>query len=689
MYDTVLAALRRGAADEALPAAQALVEQQPDDIGALRLLAAAQRLSGDADTALATLDRALEHSPENADLHLERAGLLLQARDLDRAQAALARSVGLDPNQFPAYIVQAQLALGRGELDEAERLVRTAARIAPEHPQVSAVEGMLALRRGRPDQALALLSQASNLAPDEPMLRHALGFAYLAKGHLAFAEQAFRGVLQTTPNHPPLRALVADLVRQQGRPAEAADELAPLLESDAAAPALHRLVGELELEAGRVDAAIPRLKHALAWLPGDRRTLSALLGAWQQREDREDARSTLDAALATHPQSADLWLARLGVEPFAGDEARGVIERWLVAMPDHVPALVARMTLLDAAGDAEGAERSAQRVVEVEPGHTQAEMRLLDALMKREPDAAIARLRTLIDGATDPQVLRTLRHLLGFALDRADRPAEAVAAWMALQQEVAAERLAPPPATGFDGPWPALAPLPDPAPGVLLMWGAPGSMVERLVRTFDLGGAPMLTDRFGGRPPDDPLQRFETPRALADGSLDGAYLVAQWRAALPARGIADRNVFDWLPHWDNALLLALRPHLPEAVAMIALRDPRDMLLDWLAFGSPLPLRFDAPAAAAGWLAAALAQVADLHEQDLFPHRLVRLDGIEDDPRGVAQALADALAIDVPVAPIPSFGPGRLPSGHWQRFAGVLDEAFDVLAPVAARLGYTA
>jgi predicted Zn-dependent protease len=689
MYETVLAALRRGAADEALPAAQALVAQQPDDIRALRLLAAAQRLSGDTDTALATLDGALERAPEDADLHLERAGLLLQVRDLDRAQAALARSIGLDPNQFPAYIIQAQLALGRGELDEAERLVRTAARIAPDHPQVSAVEGMLALRRGRPDHALSLLSQASDLAPDEPMLRHALAFAYLAKGHLAFAEQAFRGVLQTTPDNASLRALIADIVRQQGRPAEAADELAPLLEADGSSPALHRLVGELELEAGRVDAAVPRLKHALAWLPGDRRTLSALLTAWNQLEDRDDARSTLDAALATHPQMADLWLARLGVEPFAGDEARAVIERWLAAMPDHVPALLARMTLLDATGDADGAERMAERVVALEPGHTQAEMRLLDALMKREPEAAIARLRSHIDAATDPQVVRTLRHLLGFALDRADRPAEALAAWLALQQDVSVERLAPPPATGFAGPWPELAALPENAPGVLLMWGAPGSMVERLVRTFDLGGAPMLTDRFGGQPPDDPLQRFETAQALAGGRLDGAELVARWRAALPARGVADRNAFDWLLHWDNALLIALRPHLPEAVAMIALRDPRDMLLDWLAFGGPVPLRFESPGAAATWLAAALAQVADLHEQDLFPHRLVRLDGIEDDPRGVAQALADALAIEVPVPPIPSFGPGRLPSGHWQRFAGVLDEAFEILGPVAARLGYTA
>jgi predicted Zn-dependent protease len=689
MYDTVIAALRRGVADDALVLARELVDTRPDDVVARRLLAHAQRLAGDDEAALATLDAALERAPEDADLHLERAGLLLKARQLDDAQAALARSIGLDPNQFPAYIIQAQLALGRGELDEAERLVRTAARIAPEHPQVSAVEGMLALRRGRPDQALSILSQASTLAPDEPMLRHALGFAYLAKGHLAFAEQAFRGVLESQPDHLALRALVADLVRQQGRPGEAADELAPLLEDPAASPALHRLVGELELLAGRAPQAIPRLKHALAAVPGDRRTLSALLDAWAQGQDADDARGTLDAALATHPQWDELWLARLSVEPFAGDGARAVIDRWLVARPDHVPALVARVTALDASGDSAGAEAAAQRIVEIEPGHTQAEFRLLDGLMQRDPEAAVARVRALMDLAADTGVKRGLRQLLGHALDKADRIDEAVATWAEVQSEVAPERLPLPTHTGFAGPWPDLAAVPADAPGVLLLWGAPGAMVERLARTFQLGGAPMLTDRLGGQPPQCPLQRFDTPRQLVGGEMEGAYLVAQWRAALAGRGIAGRDVFDWQVHWDNALLLALRTHLPEGVLMVALRDPRDMLLDWLAFGSPVPLRMESPLEAARWLADSLAQVADLAKQDLYPHRIVRLDGIDSDPRAIAQALADALGTQVPVAPAPALGPARLPSGHWQRFAGTLDEAFELLAPVAARLGYTA
>ena len=309
--------------------------------------------------------------------------------------------------------------------------------------------------------------------------------------------------------------------------------------------------------------------------------------------------------------------------------------------------------------------------------------------MERDPDAAVERLHSLIAQAPDPGVKRSLRQVLGHAQDRAGRQADAVATWAAVQAETAAERLPLPEATGFAGPWPELVPLPADAPGVLLMFGTPGSMVERLVHTLELGGAPARSDRLTGNPPSDPLQRYDTARELADGRLDGAYMVAQWRAALPSRGIADRNVFDWLLTWDNALLLALRPHLPEAVLLFALRDPRDMLLDWLAFGSPVPLRMESPLVAAQWLAQNLEQIADIAEQDLFPHRIVRMDGIEGDPRAIAQALADALEAQVPVPPAQALGAARLPSGHWQRFAGALDEAFEVLGPVAARLGYTA
>ncbi|GAB2628136.1 tetratricopeptide repeat protein [Lysobacter erysipheiresistens] len=688
MYEPIIDALRRGAADEALAAAREATTDRPHDPVAQRLLAGALRLRGDRDGALAAIDAAIALAPDDANLHLDRAGLLLHARQLDQAETALARSIGLDPNQFPAYILQAQLALGRGDLDEAARLIRTAARIAPQHPQIAALEGSLALRSGDGDRALAILSQADARFPDEPVLRHALAFAYVAKGHLAFAEQAFRKLLENDPDSLPLRALIADLVCRQGRAADAATELAPVLDNPAATPALRRMLGEIELQAGHNERAVELLREALIAQPGDRRAIVAATEAWRRLDDADGARATLDPLLAEHPQYLDLWRARLAFETFAGDAAREVIARWRAAQPDSIAAMQAQIAVHDVAGESDQAEALARRIVELQPGHPQAELRIVDGLLARDPAAAISHVEGLIAKADGELAKRQLRQLLGVVLGAAGRHAEAVATWAALNAEVVSQRLPLPPTSAKRSDWPELA-IPEPgAPPMVLLWGAPGSLVERLAATLSDAGAPLRSDRFGPRPPADLFQRYLTVDALTGGSADPAALVAEWRAALPTRGIRDgQQIFDWLLWWDNAALLALRPHLPEAELLIAVRDPRDMLLDWLACGTPAPFALESPEAGAQWLARVLDQVADLHEDDLMPHRLLRMDGISDDPAGIAQALAEALKARVPAVPHARFGGRRFAAGHWRVYAEPLAAAFEALHPVARRLGY--
>lgn len=686
MYDPILDALRRGALSEALTAAEALVAERPDDPQALRWLSTAQMQGGQPDAALDTIDRAIALAPDNADLHLARAGVLVGSRRNEDAQAALNQATGLDPNQFTAYVIQGQLALGRGDLDEAERLARLAARVAPDHPQLAAITGMVALRRGNSDEALKIVSAALQQAPDDMQLRYALGFIHMALGHWAFAEQAFRGVVEKVPGSDSLRSLIADLLRRQGRPAEAADELAPLVAINNA-PALHRYIGHLRLAAGQNEEALAALRIALAGQPRDRDTVLAIIEAWRRLGAQDDARNTLDAALATTADAHDLWLARLLFEAVGSAEARAVVERWVAAMPQHVPALEAKMSVLDAAGDDDAAEALARRIVELEPGRASGEQRLVEGLLRRDPMAAIARVGELANQAIEPHHKRGLRSWQAFVRDRAGRYADAANTWAELAHELAPTRLPLWTPSGAEGPWPALAPIPMSSAGKaypILLWGAPGTVVESIAGVLGAISQRLRGDRFLPDPPIDPMQSYYTPARLVSGELSGEECIAQWRETLAHRS-EDGGIVDWLPWWDNALLLALRPHLPEALLIIAVRDPRDAFLDWLAFGSPAPLALDNLEEGARWLASLFSQVVDLHEQDLFPSRLIAMDDIKDDAAAVAQALGRALGAQLTEPP--SSGARRFPPGHWRHYAQALAGPFAALTPVAVRLGY--
>src|SRR5690606_26278155 len=220
MQEQILAALRRGAPDEALALARAQLDAEPETARSHRLLAMALQAGGEREAALAAVETALGIDPEDPEAHFQRAVILGSARDLATAQQALARTIELDPNQFGAYILQAQFALGRRDLDEAARLATLATRLQPGHPWIQAIEGMVALGRGQDDEALALLSKAAERATDDPQVLLPLALAYIAKGHHAFAEQALRKLVDDHGGALPWRTLLAETLARQRRPAE-------------------------------------------------------------------------------------------------------------------------------------------------------------------------------------------------------------------------------------------------------------------------------------------------------------------------------------------------------------------------------------------------------------------------------------------------------------------------------------
>lgn len=690
MQDQILEALRRGANDEALALARRHAAAEPGDAGAQRMLAMALGANGDREGALAAVDRALEIVPDDPDLHFQRATLLAGDRDVEGARAALERSVGLNPNQFGAYVLQAQLALARGDLDEAERQSRLAGRLAPEHPWLLGVDGMVALGRRRPDQALALLSRAAERAPDDEQVLLGLALAYIANGHDAFAEQALRNLIDRRGGPRPWRQLLAETLQRQQRPAEGFDALAPALEGEVPAATL-RLAGELALRAGRPADALDWLRRAIAADPRAPRALALALEAWRRLDDRDDATRTLEAALATAPDASALWRARLAIVPVdAADAAYEVLSRWADALPDDPAAMDAQMQLSLATGDTDAALRHARALARRLPGHGGAHTVIVDILRERDPAAAIAHVESLLSSVEGDAARERLIASLGLLEDATGRCASAVERWQSLARIRASRRLPLPPlsaAVSAGRAWPDWTARGDDSTPVrtLFLWGPPGSCVENVATLFS--GVPgFRADRMAPGAPDDVFQRYASVHALDNGLLDPAHAMREWSEGLTTRGIEGRHVVEWLLWWDNSLLRVLRPHVDGAAVVFVLRDPRDMLLQWLAFDSPMRIGASSPAAAARWLAGAIGQLLEILEDRLYRVSLVLIDGRESDAAALGEALSEALGMPLDVG-------GRVlsglhfPAGHWRRYAEVLAGPFAQLTPVAMRLGY--
>ncbi|WP_312683584.1 tetratricopeptide repeat protein [Stenotrophomonas chelatiphaga] len=686
MQEQILQALRRHDADQAVQLATRWIADEPQLPQAHRWHALALQQQGQLPAAVESLQRALALAPDDADLHLQHAGLLLALHQFEAAEAALGRTTGFNPNELSAYLMQAHLALARNDVDEAEKQLKLAARVDAENPEVVALSGMVALRRGALDEALAQLSSAVRALPDDPRIVYALGTAYLGKDMLAFAEQAFRRVLVLNPKMTALHGLLVQLALRQDNPAAAAELIEQALQQPGQdSVAMRRFAAQLALQSGQPLQARDHLRPLLAANAGDPQLLQLLLMAWQRLGRDDEARSELDAVLADHDQLHNLWLARLSVEGVGSEGAVAVGERWLAAMPAHLPALETRMRLHDMTGEHDAAEAMAERILALEPGRVSGATRLVDGLVQRDPAAAAARVQQMVDGA-EGRAREDLRTWLGEVHDRGGQPREALRTWLELHADNVANRLPLPPQAKAPASWPALGEVdPELASRPMFLWGAPGSNVEKVMSALSAASPLVRVDRFSATPPDDAFQNYNTLQDLASGKLSPQGLVDGWRARLPSRGLSNDTVIDWLLFWDNALLWALRPALPQGRLLVVLRDPRDMLLDWIAYGSGAQLAITSLQEAAEWLARALTQVAVLNEQDLYPNVLVRVDAAGNDPQAMALLLSEVMGVQLPVAP--NIGPPRLPSGHWRNYREVMGAAIDLLTPVAVRLGY--
>jgi len=682
---------RQGRLDEAERSYRQHLAEQPDDADALHLLGLLRHQRGDPAEAENLLSRAHALAPDQAGIELSLGTLCFRAGEFDAARRHYEKTLAMDPNVAPAHSGLGQLAVLRGERDVAERHFRTALRAGEDVQALGGLGGIL-LERGDMDAALRHLGRAADLAPNDPMIQLSLGRAFAKRGTTSFAERAFENALRFQPNLHVARQLLGGLTLKDKRPREAEVHFSALLGIPEFAASGYVGLGDVARAEERDEEAVANYRSALAIDPVQSMPARALAWSLMRVGRRDEAIAAYDEYLALVPDDHDVRIARADLLMLIGRLPEAASD-WR-ALAQHNP------------GDLQAHSRLA--LIEEHLGRPQvadAEAELVLRARPEDPEMLLVRIRTLLRDRDDNGARRLLDQMsqrpltegqarlrwnyLGRVHDRAGEAADAARCFAEAQRDspVAMPPLEAPRseldaalAEPVGAPWPQ-------APVLLL--GTPGSGVERVAALLaDQPQLLVLRDRIGAIERNDD---FNQPRfAYYSGELpqtDREALRERYLAPLRVAGVAlDRTVVDWLPRWDAHLLALVRRAMPGARMVIVERDPRDALLNWLAFGWARGFPCADAIVAATWLRRARSHLHHATSLEQPARLVVAADALLDDPLLHGSELARFVGIEA-LQPGPQLAsmaqglgglPVRFPAGHWEGYRDALAEPFALL-----------
>ncbi|WP_300622073.1 tetratricopeptide repeat protein [Dokdonella sp.] len=683
---------RQGRYAEAEQGYRAWIEEHPNDADAIHTLGLLKHQTGQTAEAIELLERAHGIAPDDARIDLGLASLRLQTGEQDLAARGFERALSLNPNLAGAHIGLGQIALARGDHNAADQHFRIALR-ADEDPHALAGVGAVALHRGDTETALRNLMRAAELEPQSALIQFLLGQAFSRRGTGAFAERAYDNALKLDPNMHAVRAWLAEHLIRDGRAAEAEPQYRILRDL----PGYERIaqlgLADVARETGHNDEAIAGYEAALEadpTLSGPTRALAVSLASLGRNDDVVRAYSRY---LAHVPDDDEMRTLRADVLMLLGHWPDALLD--LRILSDRNPLDHGARSRLAIASEYLGlldeARTHAASVLLARPDD--AEMHLIEirALLREgKDDEARAALDAFARLPLTEGQQRLRMNYLGRLYDRSGDTVAAVHAFIAAQYDSLS---AMPP---LDAPNPQLAEALAEAPGApwtdapVLLLGTPGSGVERIAELL-ADQAPTLgvmRDRAFDPSRDDEFNFPRFPHYCGDldeterESLRQRYLLPLRRSGVEV----GRLIVDWLPRWDAHLLALVRRAMPGTRIVIVERDPRDELVNWLAFGFISGFPCTDAVECANWLVRARQHLHHGAELDEPRRLVVNADAVLADPAGAGAELARFLGLDElrPGARI-AFGdrvigglPGRFPAGHWQHYRESLADAFTLL-----------
>ncbi len=479
------------------------------------------------------------------------------------------------------------------------------------------------------------------------------------------------------------------------------------------------------MAAGRAGVALAALERARALAPDDLQVLNRLGACLTGLGRAREAVAVFDAALALAPDSAALLFNQGAALEEVGRlrDSAAMLERALAVKPAYAEALARLAGLAVRRGDWTAARDFARRTLALS-NLPAARLALASAdLAEGQFQAARDGLRPLLDAVTISPVNRSLAYTLtGDALDGLDTPSEAFAAYTTARH-LLAERFAP----RFAQPGVETARAQADRLARAFEKAAPAQPVEGRAETplhvflvgFPRSGTTLLEQVLAGHPDIETLEEsdalFDVGRdfvangaGLARLSALSAGETAQLRARYWQQTGArrDRRVFvDKMP-LNLAFLPVAARLFPQAKVLLALRDPRDVVLS--AFRRRIAMsqtmyELTTLARTAGYYDAVM-RLAEIYRRTLgLPVLELRHEDLLADFAAQTRRICDFLGlpwtagledfaarrrdIKTPSGPQLAHGLSAEGPGQWRRYQAQLESVIPVLRPWIDRLGY--
>ena len=414
MLASALLQLRGGPLDDGTATVERVLEIDPDNSRAHALRGILHLAHAEQDDALISMKKAADLAGPRSLETGTYAKLLIGLKRQDEAVSALKDATGSAPEYLPNWRILGEFAYSENNNTEAAEYLSKVLAMSPLDIEANLLMAQVQIRGDDGAKAVRLLEPVSRRFPSRPVIELNLAKAYLAAGDVRRATETLDSVLETVPGASEAIVLRTELHLRDGEPEAALRIIEPMVEADPSRRKSQDLLIHAVSATNRTDDALTLLQKQSE--SGDDPIPLFKLGELHlSRGEKEEARDAFERVLALSPDSLPVLSRLTALDQAEGrtDEAMTRLDEYLTRHPESAEGYLLKGGLQYSNKDPESAEESLNRSISFQPA---ASTHLLLARIltesRRMEEAADLLSRLLVsDPAQQPAVYFALGNL--------------------------------------------------------------------------------------------------------------------------------------------------------------------------------------------------------------------------------------------------------------------------------------